>query len=152
VADRQMLAARLGSAAAELPSWRAKLANVTAAASTRPITLDGASDGIAAANLQSQIDKLTASGGIKIASIEGLQAESREEYRRIGLRIAVAGTYGSVIELLTAIEAATPPLVLGDLDLHEANSQTGAPASGRIDAVFEVYGFRSNETPVAVKQ
>ena len=48
LADRRMLAPRLSAAAAELPELRARLAELQAAATTRKIALDGASDAIAA--------------------------------------------------------------------------------------------------------
>ena len=68
LADKRTLAPRLNAAAAELPVLRARLAEVQAAASTRKITLDGKSDAIASANLQTRIEELAASTSVTIGS------------------------------------------------------------------------------------
>ena len=54
---------------------------------THKITLEGASDAIAAAALQSHIEELAASAGATIGSTESLPTETRGAYRRIGLRL-----------------------------------------------------------------
>jgi len=157
LADRRMLAPRLSAAAAELPGLRARLAELQATATTRKIALDGASDAIAAANLQSSIEELAASAGVTTSSTEGIAAENRGGYRRIGLRLAINGDYDAIIKLLGAIETAAPPLVLNNLQFHGSMRQMGQPPMGqpqtsRLDAGFEVYGFRRTDTPVAPKQ
>ena len=63
LADRQILAPRLSAAAAELPALRARLAELQSAVAKRKITLDGASDSIAAANLQTRVEELAAAAG-----------------------------------------------------------------------------------------
>jgi general secretion pathway protein M len=157
LADRRILAPRLSAAAAELPELRARLAELQAAATTRKIALDGASDAIAAANLQSRIEELASAAGVTIGSTEGLAAENRGAYRRIGLRLAISGDYDAMVKLLAAIETAAPPLILSNVQFHGVLRQMGQPPMGqpqtsRLDAGFEVYGFRRSETPVAVKQ
>jgi len=89
VADRRMLVPRLKAAADELPGLRARLADLRATASTKKVILEGASDAIASANLQSRIQELAASAGAAIGSTESLPAEVRGGYRRIGLRYAL---------------------------------------------------------------
>jgi len=151
LADRRMLAPRLSAAAAELPALRARLAELQASATTRKIALDGASDAIAGANLQSRIEELAASTGVTIGSTEGLAAENRGGYRRIGLRLAITGEYDAMIKLLGAIETAAPPLILSNLQFHGVLRPISQPPSSRLDAGFEVYGFRRADTPVATK-
>ena len=60
---------------------------------TRRSPLEGASDAIASANLQSRIEELAASAGATISSTESLPAEVRGGYRRIGLRYVLIGSY-----------------------------------------------------------
>ena len=152
LADRRMLAPRLSAAAAELPELRARLAELQAAATTRDIVIDGASDAIAAANLQSRIEELASSAGVTIGSTEGLAAENRGGYRRIGLRLAISGDYDGIIKLLAAIETTAPPLVLSNVQFHGVLRPTAQAQSSRLDAGFEVYGFRRTDAPVVVKQ
>jgi general secretion pathway protein M len=152
LADRRMLAPRLSAAAAELPALRARVTELRAAASTSRIALDGASEAIASANLQSRIKELAESAGATVGSTEALAAENRGDYRRIGLRIAVGGEYDTLVKLLTTIETGTPPLVLNNLQIHGTAQPTGQPSSARLDATFEVYGFRSTDASPPLQQ
>ena len=162
--QRRLLEPRLRAAADEVPALRARLAELQASANSRKIMLEGSSDAIASANLQSRIDELAASVGITVASTEGLAAENRGPYRRIGLRIAVNGEYDNLLALLAAIDKAIPPLVVDNLQIRarlqalamlqapNAPRPSTPPGATRLDAGFEVYGFRRQETPLASKQ
>lgn len=152
LADRQMMLPRLNRVVEELPRLRAQLAELQATANTRPIVLQGASDALASANLQSRIEELAGSAGATIGSTEALAAEDRTPYRRIGLRVAVNGTYDAIVRLLGSIEATTPPLVLGNLQIHGALRATSQPSGARLDAGFEVFGFRGADTPAAAQK
>ena len=149
LADRRMLAPRLSVAAAELPELRARLAELQASATS---ALDGASDAIAAANLQSRIEELAKSAGVTISSTEGLAGENRGAYRRVGLRLAISGEYEAIIKLLAAIETAAPPLVLSNVQFHGVLRLTAQAQTSRLDAGVEVYGFRRTDTSVSEKQ
>jgi general secretion pathway protein M len=159
---QRMLEPRLRAAADQLPVLRARLAALQASASTRKVTLEGNSDAIASANLQSLIDELANSAGITVASTEGLAPDDRGPYRRIGLRIALNGDYDNLLALLAALDKATPPLVIENLQIHAriqalalmpaAAAPRPPPAATRLDAGFEVYGFRRRQTPVAMSK
>jgi general secretion pathway protein M len=149
--NQRMLAPRLKAAAEELPDLRARASELRAAAGTREITLDGASDAIAAANLQSRIEELAASVGATIGSTESLPAEAVGSYRRIGLRYVLSGPYETLVKLIAKLEAATPPLVIDNLHIHGVLRRPGTPAASGLDAGLDVYGFRSNESPVPPK-
>jgi general secretion pathway protein M len=153
LADRGVLASRVVVAAKELPALRARLTALRATASTSTVTLDGASDAIASANLQSRIQALATSLGVALGSTEVLAAEDRGGFRRIGLRIAVRGEYASLVRLFGAIDASHPPLVLDHLHIRGAiRPTTGMPGNATLDAEFEVYGVRSNDTPVRAQR
>jgi general secretion pathway protein M len=149
LADRRMLAARQHAIAAEVPGLQARVAELRSAASARQITLDGASDAIAAANLQSRLGELATAAGVTIGSSEGLTAESRDGYRRIGLRLAISGDFKAIVQLLAAIETAAPPLVSSNLRLRGTVRPAGDSSGGRLDGGFEVYGFRLADASVA---
>ena len=102
--NRRMLVPRLRAAADELPTLRARVEQLRAAAGTRKITLEGASDAIAAATLQSRIEELAASAGATIGSTESLPAEARSGYRRIGLRYVLSGSYETLVKFLAKLE------------------------------------------------
>ena len=152
LADKRMLARRLDAAAATLPELRAQRAELQAAASTRKIMLEGSSDAIAAANLQSHLEELATSTGVTIGSTEAVTAENRGAYRRIGLRLAVNGPYTAIVRMLGAVDKAAPPLVLSNLQIHAMVRPSADASNARLDAGFEVYGFRSIEAPSAPRQ
>ncbi len=147
LATDRLLEPRLRAAAAELPHLQARAAELRQAASTRQFGLDGTNDVLASAGLQSRIEELAAAAGIAIASTEGLPPETRGIYHRLGLRIAVSGTYEQIVKLLSAIEIAAPPLVIDNLQIHGNSRVSASPVTAHLDASFVVYGFRKNEPP-----
>jgi general secretion pathway protein M len=149
--NQRMLGPRLKAAADELPGLRARAAEFRAAAGTREVTLEGASDAIASANLQGRIAELAASVGATIGSTESLPAEALGGYRRIGLRYVLSGPYETLVRLLARLEAVTPPLVIDNLHIHGVLRRPGTPAASGLDAGLDVYGFRNNESPVPAK-
>jgi general secretion pathway protein M len=149
--DARMLVPRLKAAADELPVLRARVAELRARAGTRNVTLEGASDAIASANLQSHIAELAASVGVTIGSTESLPAEVRGGYRRIGLKYALSGQYETFVQFLAKLEAATPPLVIDNLQIHGVLRRPDTPAASTLDAGLDVYGFRNNENLMAAK-
>jgi hypothetical protein len=149
---RRMLLPRLHAAAEELPSQRARVEQLRAAAGSRKITLEGASDAIAAATLQSRIEELAASVGATIGSTESLPAEARSGYRRIGLRYVLSGSYETLVKFLAKLETATPPLVIDNLHIHGVLRRPGAQAAAGLDAGLDVYAYREGDKSVAAKQ
>ncbi|MBV9202424.1 MAG: type II secretion system protein M [Alphaproteobacteria bacterium] len=150
--NRRMLLPRMQAAADELPILRARAEQLRVAAGTRKITLEGASDPIAAATLQSRIEELAASVGATIGSTESLPAEARSGYRRIGLRYVLSGSYETLVKFLAKLEAANPPLVIDNLHIHGVLRRPGTPASTGLDAGLDVYAYRDGEKSAAAKQ
>jgi general secretion pathway protein M len=143
--NRRMLLPRLQAAADELPGLGTRVEQLRAAAGSRKITLEGASDAIAAAALQSRIEELAASVGATIGSTESLPAEARSGYRRIGLRYVLSGPYETLVKFLAKLDAATPPLVIDNLHIHGVLRRPGTPAAAGLDAGLDVYGYRDGD-------
>jgi general secretion pathway protein M len=142
---RRMLLPRLNAAVGELPLLRARAAELRAASNIHKITLDGASDAIAAAALQSHVEELAAAAGASIGSSEGLPTETRGAYRRIGLRLVLSGPYETLMALFAKLDEATPPLVIDNVQIRGLQRRAGVPQPLALDAGFDVYGFRANE-------
>jgi general secretion pathway protein L len=151
IEERRMLVPRLAAAAAELPRLRARVAALHAAARARHVTLDGASDAIASANLENRIEQLAASLGATVGSTESLTAQSRGDYRRIGVRLVLSGPYDTLVKLIAALETAAPPLIVANLQIHGILGRPGMQHSSAIDAGLDVYGFRHNTIKAAAK-
>jgi general secretion pathway protein M len=149
IEDARILLPRLQAMTAQLPVLRAQVARLRAAARTRKVTLAGASDAIASADLQSRIEALATSVGATIGSTESLPAETRDGYRRIGLRFALNGPYETLVRLLAKLQEATPPLVVDNLQIHGVLRRPGLAQMGAsevsLDAGIDIYGFRSDD-------
>jgi general secretion pathway protein M len=152
LADRRMLATRLDAVAERLPAFGAEATALRDAANTRRITLEGATDAVAAAKMQSRIKELAASAGVMIGSAESIAAQDRDGYSRIGLRIVASGEYDALVRLFAAIEVGSPPLVIANLHLLGLVQPLEQQSSTRLDANFEVYGFRSIDAMLGQKQ
>jgi general secretion pathway protein M len=152
VEDKRMLVPRLQAAADELPELRERVTELRATAGARKVTLEGSSDAIASANLQSSIAELAASAGVTVASTESLPVETRGGYRRIGLRFTLSGVYEALLKLIANLEGTSPPLVVENLHIHGVLRRPGTPAaSSALDAGLDVFGFRNNDNAVAAK-
>lgn len=152
LADRRLLVPKLEQLAAEVPSLRARLAALESSGTGDEVALDGASDALASANLQSRLEQLAAANGVTIASTEAIAAEDRGPYRRIGLRVAVNGNYEAVVKLLAAIEEAKPPLIPANLQIHGLFRAVAVRSNYPLESRFEVYGLRVGGTKSATSQ
>lgn len=145
--DRQLLLRKLERLGAGVPSLRTRLAALqTAGAGNNEVTLDGESDALASANLQSRLGQLAAASGVTIASTEAITAAERAPYRRIGLRVAVNGNYEAIVKLLAAIQKGAPPLILANLQIHGLLRAVAVRTSYPLETRFEVYGLRVGGT------
>ncbi len=138
---RRMLMLKLEAIAGELPELRARVAELTVAAS-QTSTFEGTSDAIASAGVQARIEKLAATADVMIRSIGTLPTDARGPYRRFGLRITVGGQYESLLELLAEIEKSQPPLVVDHLQIRSVLERPGFRSTSALDASFDIYGFR----------
>jgi general secretion pathway protein M len=138
---RAALAARMEEVAASLPELqRAETTRATDATPTSA-TLEGASDALAGAALQSLVEGMSSSAGGKLASTEALPAEQVGAYRRVALRVAVDATWPVLARLLQAIERATPRMFIDDLQIH-AQPAALATHEPPLDIAFTVLAFR----------
>jgi hypothetical protein len=149
--NRRMLMPRLKAAADELSGLRARVTELRSSAGTHKLTLEGPSDAIASANLQSHIAELAASVGVTISSTESLPPEVRGGYRRIGLRYALSGPYETLVKFLARLDITTPPLVIDNLQLHGVLRRPDTAAASTVDAGLDIYGFRDNKNLVAAQ-
>ena len=139
-----------------LDQQRALLQRMTALAATLPdlqrqssgeqapvaALLEGPSDAIAGAALQSSVQHMAARAGAELNSMEMLPAEQRGAYRRIGLRVAASAQWPVLIELLRSIEQDSPRMLTDDLQFRAPPVELRV-ASSPISAAFTVVAFRA---------
>lgn len=145
LSTREMLRDKIVAAAAALPQLRARVSELSATSDAQQATLQGSSDPIAMANLQNRVEELATSAGAAVSSTETLPPEIRDYYRRIGLRVALNGSYESLMTFIAGLETSTTPLIVDNLQIHTIQSRAGSTQIARLDAAVDVYGFRLNE-------
>ena len=145
-----MVIPRLDAAGADVPALRARVAELRTAASTHVVALEGASDAIASATLQSRIQELATSAGVEIRTAENLPAEPHGDYRRIGVHLILNTTYDNLLTLLAKLQTAMPPLAIDNLRIRGLLTRPGAPTV-HIGAGLDVYGFRIGESGSVAK-
>jgi len=144
-----MQAAHLKALADSLPRLRASLNESLPA----PVmTLTGGTDAVAAASLQGAIQDMVKAVGAGLGSIEIMPSEGGSEgLRRVGLKVTLSGDLKTVTRLLLAIDQASPPILVDELQIHGnavQGASNGAQPSAddqRLDVSFAVYGFRLDQ-------
>ncbi|HLZ67815.1 MAG TPA: type II secretion system protein GspM [Aliidongia sp.] len=145
LAQRMALADRMAGLAAELPALQTRAATVPA--NNGDATFEGATDALAGATLQSQLQSLANSTGATLSSMETLTAEQSGPYRRIGVKLSINAPMPVLAQLIAQVEQAHPPMLIDDLQIHGSPIVLPGAAASALDAGFTVYGFRSGSAP-----
>lgn len=152
---RVTLAERYEALAHELPQlrvsdkqWRDR--------SGGELLLDGSSDAMASAALQSAMKGLVEEAGAKLTSSEVLDPAPSGNFRRVGLRVVFSGDLRLLTEVLKGMAVSRPVLLVGDFSLHSGSAPASSgdsedadedtPAEGGGDSIsvtLDVYGFRA---------
>jgi general secretion pathway protein M len=139
---RVALAGRMADLAGSLPELQREAAAQSTDSTPTTATLEGASDALAGAALQSGVEAMSNTAGGHLTSTEALPAEQVGAYRRVALRVTVDATWPVLVKLLQAIERATPRMFIDDLQIHAqpAAERTREPP---LDTSFTVLAFRA---------
>jgi general secretion pathway protein M len=138
---RAALANRMAEVAASLPELRREAAARSTDTTPASATLEGASDALAGAALQSLVDAMSTAAGGHLTSTEALPAEQVGAYRRVALRVAVDAPWPVLARLIQAIERATPRMFVDDLQIH-AQPIAETAREPPLDISFTVLAFR----------
>jgi hypothetical protein len=137
--QRRALLQRMTALAATLPELQSQSSGERAPATA---LLEGATDAVAGAALQSTVQRMATTAGAELNSMEMLPAEQHGAYHRIGLRVATAAQWPILIELLREIEQGSPRMLIDDLQLRAPPVEMRA-ATTPINAAFTIVAFRT---------
>lgn len=140
--QRRALAGRSEDVASTLPALRREQQALAQVAPPPTATLEGASDAIAAASLQSMLETMSQKAGAHLTSAEALPAEQVGAYRRVALRVSVDAGWVTLIHLLRTIERATPRMFIDELQLH-AQPTSDKVRELPLDISFTLLAFRA---------
>lgn len=125
---------------AELPALRAAAARPRARAETT--MLSGATDPVAAADLQERLQAMAASAGASLTAVETLPpSDSGGRWHKITLRISLTAPWPVLMQLVSQIEQSPTRILIDDVHFHSA-AVVNRPAVLPIQASMVVYGFR----------
>jgi general secretion pathway protein M len=143
LAQRQALLQRMQALAASLPTLRAASADkrgegVEAATSL----LAGATDSVAAADLQERVQKMATAAGASLTAVETLPAETTAgRWHKVSLRISLTTSWPVLVELMRSLEQSPTRILIDDVHFHSAVG-VARPTSAPIQASMVLCGFR----------
>ncbi|MBV9786341.1 MAG: general secretion pathway protein GspM [Acidisphaera sp.] len=146
LAERGALARRMAVLAQTLPALERQQQATKASGPAPSAVLSGATDAVAGAALQGQVQDMATTAGAALTSAETLPSEPAGAYRRIGLRVSINAQWPVLVRLLTAVEQATPRMLIDDVQLHSSVVLIRA-AMLPLDATFTVYALRPGAAP-----
>lgn len=103
--------------------------------------LEGASDAVAAANLQQTLDDLAKGAGVRIGSAETLPAEAAGAWQAITVRITLVAPWPTLVHLLQSIAESATTMAVDNLQLRPPPHDARDPARP-IDTAFSVTAWR----------
>jgi general secretion pathway protein M len=140
---RQELAQRLQRSAKALPTLRNEADAAQDQTSDADLLLDGDSDSVAAAALQSNVKDLVESAGAQLISSEVLPSDKRETLQRVGIHVSFTGNLTLLTTVLQGFQLAHPVILVDNVDIQGADGadQSGGPQK-QLAIGLDVYGFK----------
>ena len=143
LAERRALADKMAAVAATLPAREAEAAVQAKGAPPVHLLLAGATDALAAAQLQESLEKAAATTGITLLSTEGVPTRAVGKLRRVGLKLGLSGKYAALVNFLGSVDRAAAPLLVDDLSIQGSSIPSDADEPVLIG--LTVYGFRAGD-------
>ncbi|HVH83307.1 MAG TPA: type II secretion system protein GspM, partial [Steroidobacteraceae bacterium] len=122
IAEKRDRLERLERVAAELPGFRAMLTQLRSSTKRTDFFLEGPSDAVAAASLQSKLKDMIGQVGGEMSSAESLPPNPRGEFRRVGVRVVMVGDLEMLVAVLNSTQQAHPPLFVDDFEIRNRNN------------------------------
>lgn len=142
LAQQRALAVHMAALAQEIPALRKAVSSEKPEDETTSLLLQGGSDAIAGANLQSALQDLATQSGASLDSTSLTPVAAQGELRKIGLQVSLTASWPALIKLLAAIETASPRMIVDGLDLSNTGPQSTDNARP-VQASFTVSAFRA---------
>ncbi len=139
---------RLRRLAVMAPLLEAELARVRRDPSARARELSGASDALAAADLQAKVSRVAGGQQIALRSTQILTPVDEEGFRRIGIRVALEGSTSALHKILYGLETLPTLLFVDNLEirsrsggrLRRTREGTAIPED-KLSVRFDLYGY-----------
>ncbi len=128
-------------------SMAEQLAQGSRAAKTTGLFIEGESESIRLASLQSQVVDIIAAHGVKPRSARMLQTRERNTLKLVGVQLQLTATTEQLQKILLQIEAHRPILLVETLHLTTANAASADEDRGLLEARLDIVAIeaRPNE-------
>lgn len=105
--------------------------------------LQGTSDALAAANLQSTIKRLAASKSMEILSTQILPASEDAGFTRVALKVRMRGILENTVKLIHSLETGQPYLFIDNVTIRKISRRSSKlPAIGQmLNVDFDLIGY-----------
>lgn len=143
--QRRALLHRMQEVAAGLPALRATSQhNVGRDHVASTTMLAGATDSVAAADLQERVQKMASDAGISLTAVETLAATPTGKWHKVSLRISLNAPWPVLMAFVRSIEQSPARILIDDVHFHSA-TVVAHPTVLPIQASMVLFGFRSAE-------
>jgi len=124
-----------------------ELDSLTAAARTKGMFLEGESESIRMANLQSLLAEILASNGVKPRSIRNLPARDRNELRMLGVQLQLVTSIETLRKILVAIEEQRRVLIVEQMQVAPLTGTWigNEEQRGTLDIRFDIFGVEGRQ-------
>jgi general secretion pathway protein M len=146
IARAQIRLAHERAVVGALPALRRAVAQTRPGIEAQDRLLRGASDAVAGAALQGDVQALAGTQGVALDSAEILAARQTGRFRLIPLKVSLTTPYPKLIALLGAIAHAKPRMLVDDLDI-DASGVPDATRDLPVHASLTVAAFRAGAGP-----
>lgn len=141
--ERQELAQRLQRSAKALPALQDQADAVHDQVSDADLLLDGDSDSVAAAALQSTVKDIVESAGARLISSEVLSSDKRGTLQRVGIHVSFSGNLTLLTTVLQGIQLAHPVILVDNVDIQGADgADQSSDSQKQLAIALDVYGFK----------
>lgn len=146
LAQRQALLRHMQGLVDGLPALQAAAASRGGETAGSPaMMLPGATDAVAAADLQERVQAMASSAGLNLTAVETLPPTAAgERWRKVSLRISMNAGWPLLMQLVRAIEASPTRILIDDVHFHSPAVVAQATVLP-IQASMVLYGFRATD-------
>jgi hypothetical protein len=144
---RRQVVAHQRLAAAE-PELEEALARLSAVGAERAHYLEGASDAVAGAALESRVVEAIAQAGGRTRSSRTVATETEEGFRRIGIAVDFSIDATGLLDVVRGLEGGVPFVRIDRLDLRSTRSERAADGPTEeppLAAAIQVRGYALDE-------
>ncbi len=140
--QRRALLQRMQVLAASLPAWRAASADKRDEGEAATSMLPGATDLVAAADLQERVQKMATAAGVNLTAVETLPAETTAgRWHKVSLRISLTAAWSVLTDLMRTIEQSPTRILIDDVHFRSPVA-VARPVALPIQASMVLSGFR----------